>query len=368
MKASHHYMQRLLSELSYWVWVFIIGSALGLFFYRMVPQTFEMEVVAQTALDKAEIKCFWDIGSGFSERQSRGLPLNSGPDFETYRFSLPHRTLQEIRLDPINRSGSIRLLSIRLHHRHHLFERTIDIGQLSTNDHIASIEKTDNGYTLITRDNGSDPILLISGPFEGKVPLQSSKFTWMGLCLALVIGALMKIVLQWKVCSEKPANSRFETWIQRHPRYFKLGYSSVVAVGLLFMLWQGSELIARRTYVEIDLQLAQPDGSLQLFWAQNDGFNGKRSRSYSVDKHFHRHQLRFEVPNHTQSIRLDLSERQQIVRIRNIEVKTSPFGSTRSVSGLKPTRLHQLTPEDCDQESACYRITGQDPWLVFQLP
>ena len=361
-------MQRFLSEISYWAWVFILGAALGLALYRAVPQVFELEVIAQSDLEKAEIKCFWDTGKGISEQQSRAFPLQPGKVFQGYRFALPHRApLSTIRLDPIDRSGSIRIQSIRLHQNHRLFDKSFDLFDLATNDHIASIKRTENGYTLTTLENGYDPMILLSGPFEGHVMVQSSKYTWLGIVLVLIAGVLLKIA---SLRIRKPTGSMFSgipLYFQKHPIYLKFFYYSALTIGICLVVWQSIRLVAPRTYVDIDLQLEQSGGSIQLFWAQDTRFNEAHSRTHALDKRFHRYELRFEVPNHTRYIRLDLPGRQQNVRIHRLEIDRRP-GLSQVISLDQPMRINQLTTEDFGDGANDYRITGRDPWLVFQIP
>lgn len=161
----------------------IILTGVSSWYYAQASRyiTFSVEVISETEMEKPIFQLFYDIGSGFNEKNSQSFLLTPDETSQTISYTIPGHSICGLRLDYLNGPGEVTLKNISLHSNS---GENIYI-QLHT-DHV-QLNQTENmllsprSVQLKTLSTANDPYMYIS--FEPacsltKTPLQLADFTF----------------------------------------------------------------------------------------------------------------------------------------------------------------------------------------------
>jgi len=98
-----------------------------------------------------------DTGSGFSESEAARSNVKGDGQYHEYTFSLPVKTIYNLRLDPLDASGSLSIEDIRVIDGFGRLSASLDLGALRPSHQIQAFYVKDNALKIVTEDQADDP-------------------------------------------------------------------------------------------------------------------------------------------------------------------------------------------------------------------
>jgi len=124
--------------------------------YRLIV---EMSVASEN--DSALSQLFFDIGNGFNNKDSDTIAIQTDGQPHSLSYELPHKKVKNIRLDPLNGSGTIIISGVKLENHLHQ-EIPLDLKAIVPSHQITNMHPLGNGtLEIITADQVNDPSLLL---------------------------------------------------------------------------------------------------------------------------------------------------------------------------------------------------------------
>lgn len=103
------------------------------------------------------VQFYYDDGAGFSEDASARLPVAPGSTPTRYRFPLPPGTYRAFRLDPLDRTGTLKLSSIRVITPSGSVWRELPFAELTADHQITSLRVQDGTVEIVVAPQSDDP-------------------------------------------------------------------------------------------------------------------------------------------------------------------------------------------------------------------
>jgi hypothetical protein len=103
-----------------------------------------------------------DTGAGFSELESTAIAVKGDSQNYTYNFSLPLKTIYDIRFDPLQTGGIVLINSINVVDGFGRSLLSINLDALRPAHQIASFDLKDNTLKIVMEDSSNDPQIIIS--------------------------------------------------------------------------------------------------------------------------------------------------------------------------------------------------------------
>ncbi len=130
---------------------------------EVIDEGWILEIAMETRSQQADFsQMFFDMGEGFSERNTQIIPLFEGDGEEAqrrYRYRLPEGNVYTLRWDPINASGEIWIHGLYL--RHGKQQVSLPLNRLIPNNDLAVSSWGEDRLYGITPEGGSDPSMLL---------------------------------------------------------------------------------------------------------------------------------------------------------------------------------------------------------------
>lgn len=132
-----------------------------------VPHKLELRVDMQSSVDSYG-KVYFDMGSGYREKDSAHCRVVGGKRRQILRFPLPQEPICHLRFDPLKRPGEFKVFGIGLFDEYNHQVQAFDLQTITPKKHIAAFDVNDKRLVAVTKPNGYDPILDVALDF---VPL-----------------------------------------------------------------------------------------------------------------------------------------------------------------------------------------------------
>ena len=228
----------------------LFGGLLCVALLTSVPSELVLEVSSARPDDVHRV--FLDLGRGYR----KGVTISarnrfSGCMFESLKFSLPMRSIKNLRLDPGTTPGTVRIRSIRLTTplAQHTWPAESVIEDFVPRHHIKSYGVTDGVVTLVS--SGNDPILAFRGDFEGLRTHLERRTRLLLLLVSVLLAAVAHLILsRWR---------NVQSWIQRNSNGAALALFAVLTFGLLVQhghLWMGPRIVDENQVFRLQEALA----------------------------------------------------------------------------------------------------------------
>lgn len=147
----------------------IISATVFLFF--ALPTTIWAQSTLFLAVKSSEpntAQVYYDAGSGFSEKYSVKAKLKGSGNFEQIKFTIPFGNLKALRLDPLEKSGSVELKLVELKSGDKKIPIPLD--QIKPANQIAKTEIRDGVLLVDTTTGALDPQLTLPIPHNSPTP------------------------------------------------------------------------------------------------------------------------------------------------------------------------------------------------------
>lgn len=123
-----------------------------------IPRRLELRIDMKSSVDSFA-KVYFDMGSGYEEKDSAFYKVVSGKEFQTLYFTLPQKPIYRLRLDPLKRAGEFSILRIGLFDDCHHLIQSINLQAITPHNQIAEFDRDDKRIVAVTKSNAHDPIL-----------------------------------------------------------------------------------------------------------------------------------------------------------------------------------------------------------------
>ena len=183
-------------------------------------QPFWFEATITSTTDGA-VQVFYDTGRSYNQEDSYTLGVKAGAEPQLCRFLLPEGNYKELRFDPLNGSGTVRVTDLAIKGLHGELIRKVSPDALRPVQQIASLTVDQGTAKIIITPGGNDPITLI--PFDPVLKLHLSKWGWWlraGLVWAGWLAALLAggAALRAGGSRTRVVRDRIRGWAAARPR------------------------------------------------------------------------------------------------------------------------------------------------------
>ncbi|HEX8168877.1 MAG TPA: hypothetical protein VF601_24200 [Beijerinckiaceae bacterium] len=140
------------------------------FYLRESPSRYELSLDVVSS-SPGLIQVFYDMGSGFNERDSVRLPLRASKQPITYRFEIPSGRYLSLRIDPNVGPGTYELSNLRVEDR----GRTIlplDVTEAKAANQLVLVERTPSAIRFEAPEGSNDPIAVLQTSFDLSSPVR----------------------------------------------------------------------------------------------------------------------------------------------------------------------------------------------------
>lgn len=206
--------------------VVLIFGAIWVFRTNLIPNMISMEVEMAPSTQEDFYRVYYDLGSGFNERDSVIVGIQPGEKRTTIHFpDFPALQIKSWRIDPGMKEGSVWIASITL--KHELKELNIRIplykwtGEQLISDfiplhHIRHFALKERGLLLIS--TGDDPFFIYRGHWQtvlDSATTRASHVRWFLFSCCLFFAAAIYVMLSFQHVVRLIA-----TFVQSHERVF----------------------------------------------------------------------------------------------------------------------------------------------------
>jgi len=132
---------------------------------------FDLEVRYASSVS-AHLQIYFDRGSGFNERDSTQVAVVKGEAAQTYRLTVPPGNYRNLRFDPLDRDGTVRIEAARIADRTGRTVREVPLTGFKPASQIQTIQQTNGGLEVIMVPGSNDPQMLIG--FDPPLQLEVS--------------------------------------------------------------------------------------------------------------------------------------------------------------------------------------------------
>lgn len=184
--------------------VAFLSVLLSLYLYMAKPEVELMVDMASSVPSQAQL--FYDTGTGFVETDSATIPVHSSSleSFENLTFSLPVKSLFNLRFDPLMNPGQVVIRSVAIRNRGKVIEK-IAVSKLVPMNQMSIVSAAPDHIEFATAPAANDPQLRIRLDHELNVALlvrkqrvHSLAVVNGSLALAFVILAIIERLLAWR--------------------------------------------------------------------------------------------------------------------------------------------------------------------------
>lgn len=165
-----------------------------------------------------QTQVFFDMGGGTNEADSSRQPLRANDRPIRYRYLLPSGTLRALRLDPIDREGTMTLAHAHILNRYGEVIRAFTPGDFRAVQQIATLETTGEVIRMTTDRGAGDPILELR--VGAPVDLPVTRRMLLGTMLPPAAGAFaggLLLALAAERLRLRDRLARLVTWGEKHP-------------------------------------------------------------------------------------------------------------------------------------------------------
>ncbi len=127
---------------------------------RKVQDRFGLEVRYVSSVS-AHLQVYFDRGSGFNERDSIQVPVAAGGTPRTYRLNLPPGDYRNLRFDPLDRDGTVRIEAARISDNSGRTVRDVPLTLFKPLNQIQSLQEKDGSLDVVMVPGSNDPQLII---------------------------------------------------------------------------------------------------------------------------------------------------------------------------------------------------------------
>jgi len=246
----------------------------------------------------AHIQIFYDIGNDFNENDSVILPIAQTKDFLTLSFRLPNKSIQHLRIDPLNRDGHFVLMNLKIVNSFKIIS-PIALENVKSAQQIEQISIQDNMFIAVA--GGDDPILLLDleYPLVNRNILKIGGYAFvslLGIFLVCYIVLHLGIKLFVKIKPSMPSVFLSKnTFINLAMLVISTGVSIVIGYIVYLYIMQPSETVvyqgqsndyALSFYNGNGQKISNPDGTLKLKldpFTIYANYPNQTSASYSIN-------------------------------------------------------------------------------------
>lgn len=190
---KHHILQnnQIITRNSGIVFIILISlvpSIVATYFHYLEIHRFRLivEMSAVTVNDSALSQLFFDTGNGFNNKESDTVAIQTDGQSYSLSYELPHKKINNIRLDPLDGSGTIIISGVKL--ENHLHEEIpLDLKAIVPSHQIKSMHPLKNGaLEIITGDQVNDPSILLPYAPLPAYPIDFAELFSFGIKLFMV--------------------------------------------------------------------------------------------------------------------------------------------------------------------------------------
>jgi hypothetical protein len=190
-----------------------------------------LRVVASTSAPST-MQLYYDLGEGLREELSSKVELKGGDDFFEYRLPLPEKRIKALRLDPLNRPGSVRIKTIEVLDFRGKSAGIFDLRNIQPLYQVAEVRQLEGLVEIDTVPGAQDPSvgLKLRRPLE----LGRSIGAQLGL-FALVFGLCLAAAGFLRSVRGQTCRSALAKWIDAYPLIF--GGAITLLLWVCFFEW-----------------------------------------------------------------------------------------------------------------------------------
>lgn len=327
---------------------------------------------AASATGRTQI--FLDLGDGTNELDSILWPISPTERAYTYTFPLRDAPLRQMRVDPLDVPGELRITNMRIINRRNEEIRRFTRDSFRPGHQIADIPPTDDGWKLVTTSDAHDPYAWIDldhpivpeGMNERNLKRCLLSWSYLALMLWIILLAVYFAFLRhrnWRVIGQSVTFLAF----------MALLFSAVGNRGLIKNSLEAARFelspYAPGLALEMDLRIARPTRS-QLFWNAGRGINEADSAWAVHEPHSGLQTLRFPLPDlqSLHELRFDPSDRDGIVTLLRMRLVDNRRFTVRElpIDGLQAQReIDEIVTDEADHTRIVVSPGAGDPIVMF---
>jgi hypothetical protein len=130
---------------------------------KIRPDLFVLEARVSSSV-AGTFQVFYDDGAGLREELSARTTLAAGNGFTTHRLALPPGTYKALRLDPLDRAGTITIESLRAVSPSGRMIAELPLGSFKPTHQIQTLGLRNQALEIVTAVGGSDPQTVVAFP------------------------------------------------------------------------------------------------------------------------------------------------------------------------------------------------------------
>lgn len=301
---------------------------------------------------------YLNLGRGINELNKIYWPIAPSEMAFTYTFPLWDAPLSELRLDPLEKPGELRITNFRIINRRNEEIVRFNKDDLVPQHEIAAVTPTAEGFTIVTTPNATDPFLSVQlGSVIAPVGMNHRNF------LRCVLSTSYLAMMLWIILlAVFFAFRRSEPW-----RKTMMSMGFLALLGVLFAFVGNRGLIRNSIFYARYLEPKMPPGFqlemdvvssvpsiAQLFYDTGHGINEAESVRLSYEPHQGLQTLRFPLPSAPlKSLRFDPRDNAGELKVRAVRI-VDAYRRTRAVLPLNSLRAEQQIA----------KVAEQDDWLT----
>lgn len=227
---------------------------------------------------EGDVQIFYNLTNGINQLDSIYFPIAPSQQTFTYTFPLPDAPITELRIDPVSLGGTLTIERMRIIDRKGQEYRRFTYDHFRPQNQIASIDRTENGWSVTSTDDATDPFTRIEifSPIVAKDlnhrNLQRCLLSWGYLSLMLWIILLAVLFTFWR-----PTEWRALCPPVGFMAILALLFSAVGNRGLIKNSWHYSRFQEQQLPPGLNLEIDLSSSSathMDLFWDIGRGING----------------------------------------------------------------------------------------------
>ena len=280
LSAFHPTRWRLLFSVLLAVGGFILPQEVPLVWYPLnEPGNDILYLELKCASDKeGDVQIFYNLTNGINQLDSIYFPIAPSQQTFTYTFPLPDAPITELRVDPVSLGGTLTIERMRIIDRKGQEYRRFTYDHFRPQNQIASIDRTENGWSITSMDDATDPFTRIEmfSPIVAKDlnhrNLLRCLLSWGYLSLMLWIILLAGLFTFWR-----PTEWRALFPPVGFMAILALLFSAVGNRGLIKNSWHYSRFQEQQLPPGLNLEIDLNSSSathMDLFWDIGRGMNG----------------------------------------------------------------------------------------------
>lgn len=267
----------------------LILAAGGFFFSQEVPLVWYplnepgddiLYLELKCASDKeGDVQIFYNLTNGINQLDSIFFPIAPSQQTYTYTFPLPDAPITELRVDPVSQGGTLTIDRMRIIDRRGTEYRRFTYDHFRPQNQIASIERTENGWSITSDADATDPFTRI----EMFSPIVAKDLNHRNLLRCLLSWGYLSLML-WIILLAvlftflRPTSWRELVSPVAFMAILAMLFSVVGNRGLIKNSWHYSRfqepVLPSGLALELDL-VSSGSTQMDLFWDIGRGMNGE---------------------------------------------------------------------------------------------